>query len=228
MRGEAGDLSRLLIDAYINAPVDPVQWLDGLGKVLPIRRVTTGSGVYYRRVFYDAGDERVIGRFNADNREATRTSAIRVQRGNLANLFSLHYSLNQAFYRNRRVISAYAEEWPIGTGSDTRIIGDERCRLSQLLYGVIERPPIEFPYTWSESTALQCLRHLSARDALPRRSVTYDVRGAEYLRSGDIIAITDTEAHLTNQRAMVESVTIGGQSARLSLSLLDTPSKETG
>ena len=230
--GERANLDAFKIDGFINEQLNLIDWIERqFGRLLPIARTRSSKGIYWRFIDWAATTTDAVARIDADTGLATRRSAIRTTKDQIANEFSIRYGrvLTTNTWAGFRGLAAEAGVAPDDPGIiDARWGGSSLCAASKAQYGRREAKPIETWFVWDFNIAELILRHLSLRDALPRRFVTYEAPSLHRLRRGDIVTVTDAEVGFDDVVAIVDAVVLSsGRLHRVNLEILDRAVRAT-
>lgn len=160
--------------------------------VLPIIEDSSARGVFFR--YADPTVLPVTRSLTYGQELVGRISGLGyTDLGEIRNRFTVEYAYDS--YLGRYLSSLVIDE-----------TNNELCRYSQQLYGVREADPIKVDCTWSDETARRIGMQAATRKALPRRVMRYLVEPSLYwLRAGTVVAWSDSDAGLTNQRAIIRS-----------------------
>lgn len=226
-------LARYQVDSWINDPaLLPWAWIRSvLLPLLPLVERQGQRGRYLELQRWRAHGGEVVRTLSADHGEAQRLSGRLFDSAGLVNELTVQYQrLSTGEWREQRTYSARqgirAHDW----AADDRVLGHPLAALSQSLYGPVLGAPLEVDWTWDEATALQIAHDRLERYALPRSTVTYQVRApldADELgiRAGDVVALTDAEIGWSEVPCVVaEPPLVGPQGVAVSL-LLPPPDR---
>ncbi len=227
------ELNGYLFDAFINTPIVAFEWLQkNILPLLPVIERQGEFGLYYDVERWEARATDVTVRLDADSGAVHRIAPIvKRQQGEIYNEFTIEFAPRLATTRYTQRLILTAQDLVLSelnqTLSDTRVVGDLRCALSQRKFEKVKpAPPIQTSAVWEPATALKILRDRASRDALPKRVTVYQ-GGAEleYVVEGAIALVIDTKrgAHLPGNIARVDNVQVGDGTTVLSVTLLDDP-----
>lgn len=240
VRAEAPFLNQeFQIDTVISGQVDLVDWLSSqMARYFPIRELRSGRGLYYKLINWRATAEDKVARLVVGD-GVRRVNPYRIDERQVANLFSVAYAPEQMADASRvRFLSGDPNRLPgRGTlGLDARVIGSSLLLRSQEIMargtgrrrdGVIEAPTVDFPHTWSDSTAVNMLQWWADERALPLTRTTVEGRDLEYLSPLDVVILHDPDEYITERVALVDGIRIGGNQVRLDLTILPQRERET-
>lgn len=219
------ELAGYLVDTWINARVDLLEWLDAaVLSWLPVVVVEGQRGLYVRVLRYTAraqdalahlvegsGVERVGGLVRVDDSPCNEV-VVRFKRG------------RNSDYGESVVVSAQAgvlsADEP-GT-ADTRILGSALAARSQAYHGRVYSDTIQLDATWDRATAIRVAEDTLERRGLPRRVITYE-GGTELdsLLVGDPVIVTDEAMYLAEAPAVVVEITLSTAAATVTVALVD-------
>ena len=226
-------------DSFINNPINAFDWLrrEVLGLVNLVEREGE-HGLYYAPEIWDATEQDVTVRFDVDKGAWRQTAPLVLRRqGEIYNEFTIEYRpfLPSGRFLSRRILTGdsgvLGDPSDVNVGTDSRVIADLRCALSQRRYrtadnrtGVRPAPPIRASSVRDDVTAVKLLKDRAARDALPKR-VTQVTAGPEWewVEEGTIALIINTESGLPGNICRVDNVTVGDGLTVCDLTLLDDP-----
>jgi len=209
-RGEAsrlGSLSSIKIDGYINAPVSPWEWLSKeILPLLPVSAVSGPGGVYVTVWDFDAtAADAVLVLEEGLNCERV-TPLAQTSTDDVVNHFTFRFAVNASngVYSQHRVLTG--EPTPEEAG-DEYVLRNYWCRRSQSIWGV-RQTDIRTNYLYDTGSAEQVLTWMARFRSFPRRMCGYQLgREHDWLRPGDVVALTDGGLSISGQAAWVESVT---------------------
>lgn len=233
MESEAVLLNRYKVDTYINSPVRIEEWIDELLLPwLPLTKRRSTQGVWYQHWRWDATAVDAVGSIRADSVDVDRVAPLQLRRASIFNEFTIHYRRlreSQSFYRTRVLsaenqFSATGQAVTYGTKADERVTGSSLCRRSQQLYGLRPRTPLQSGWLWDDATVGLLLRQWATAFCFPRLGTAYTgPLTLERYNKGDIVLLTDSELHLTDEPCLVEQRSDGLTDVRLDLTLLRSP-----
>lgn len=229
MIGQDPRLNAYFVDTYINTTVNVWDWLsETVLPLLPVIPVQTSRGLFWRFLDWNASAKDSVFRLDADNGQIERATSVRTMGDPIYNEIAVEYApfATSMRYRKRVVATANAGTTTLSPApeTDTRVIQNLRCRISQQVFGV---KPFTFTSSavWSDATATRIARDLANRFALPHRRIGY-VGGPtlEALEIGSIVLLNDSELSISDAAAIVFEVTVGnGAQVEIDLVLVDNP-----
>jgi len=229
----------MYFDSFINTPVNAYDWLRS--EILSLVNLVEREGdlgLYYGAEIWDANEQDVTVRFDVDLGAWRQTAPLVLRRqGEIYNEFTIEYRpyLTSGRFLSRRILTGTSgvlgDAGDAGVGTDSRVIADLRCALSQRRFrtaldrsGVRPAPPIRAASVRDDATAVRILKDRAARDALPKR-VTQVTAGpeAEWVEEGAIGLLINSAAGLGGNICRVDNVTVGDGLTVCDLTLLDDP-----
>lgn len=228
---------RELLNAYridlavVGARVTVDELLAEVLPLLPVEPRQGADGLWFRprRVVASAAD--VVARLDADVGAVDRASPIRWESGDVVNEVTIEYAGERGSGRMLRRLTVGARGGgspdaldPGLPGTDARVVGSYRARLSQQLFGEVLPLLISAPSVYDPATAARIARDAIEQRALPRRAVGY-TGGPEYLalQEGDVVILNDSAVGLADVYAEVRDAVAGGPTVGIPLLLLDDP-----
>ncbi len=214
------------VDTWINKPIDILSWLESaVLSWLPVIAVEGERGLYFRPLIYtytpeqavahlveSSGVERVGGLIRMDDEPANEVT-VRFRKG-----VDGGYLKQITLTAQSGVLSGDEA----GVSGDARVYASAAAKRSQTYYGRTFSKTITLDHTWDNATAIRVAEQTLARQAMPRRVVTYE-GGSELdaLEPGDPIIVTDAGLYLTEVPALVGEITLSTEAATVTLILLD-------
>jgi len=233
---EVERMDGIKIDTFWNAPTRVEDWLRSeVLPLLPVAPIEGEHGLYYRWLAWTATRLEVKAHLSADAGQIERTSPVRAASFTAANQIAIQYRHDRVSgrYRARSVISADGNviDGDIGQSStvrDTRSIASFACAVSRSRYQTVDGDagvrPLELASSalWDRASAVLVLQWLAARHALPKRAVEYDAAPEwEWLPTGSVVSLTDSELHLSDELAIVTKRTVGDTAVGLQCVMID-------
>lgn len=215
-------LSAYKLDFSVYTQTDVAGLLTELEGILPVRRVRSPRGVYWRAL-----------RWRSDGSGEVATVDVAVDRlsrvGRVTAPDFTPFWIFTALYGPVRGSQYYFQKTLAPeTTDDTRVFASRRCALSKARFpappGVERRMDVTLPRVWDHATALLILRDLAAVHTLPRRRITYE--GGTWLESlgdGTRVFLTDDTLSLDAAPAMVWATVRGPGVTTVTLELVDDP-----
>jgi hypothetical protein len=213
-------LNAYKLDTYINAPTSPWAWLQA--EVLPLLPVSVSTGPeglavvpwLARAVTADQTAEHL-----EEGRNCTRESAVVYTSINdVYNELTIHYAPN--IETGGTALSSTLTGYRYDA-DDPSTKPSYWCKRSQAVFG---RRPLEISagVVYDPATAESILTDLARWHSHPRREILYTVgRDMDWLRPGDVVALTDADLHLSAAVGLVGSVAYGDYSLTLQVVLFE-------
>lgn len=219
-------LNRWAIDTGLSERVDWPAWVASqLATLFPIRRMLTGRGAFYRFFNRLAPPRFARAVLDVDAGDVTPVGPVLSFSEGLANRFLIDYAPAQGSntrFTRRLILAPLPSDGVdlLTTETDARVIGSERCRVSDDHFQELVADPIQAEHLWSNLTARDVLIHRAARDALPREVVSYEGRDLGWLEAGDHVLLSHAERGYSELLCLVLGKRVGDSQWTLDLELL--------
>lgn len=214
----AETLNRFKIDAFVDARVNPWEWLNSnVLPLLPVSLVSGPAGIYPVVWRLDARPDHAELILDADtDASVVRASGIRCDTGGIVNRFALRYAYD--IMKSKYCATARCGPGPLTDDelASTLDIVHPLCARSQSTYRTaVGRPMVaerEFTSTviYDNATALAILAWMPAAYAMARETVSYALPTSVYghrVEVGAVAVVTDSRVALSSRVALVTGVT---------------------
>ncbi len=221
----AGWLNAYQIDAYVNAPISPLEWIGrAVLPYLPVRLRQGRSGLWLQPHRYAAVAADAVRELSADRGDVRRSGRVGV-RDPVYTRFSISYRLGVSGYMAQRALGPLPGVLNVSPyGYDEKEYGRGDLRLSEGRFGQRTADHIECPITWDHATAARVLNDQADRYGWPKRAIQYvGPMELEHIDPGQVIMLTDSELGIASALALVEEVTVSLDEVALDLTVLDGP-----
>jgi hypothetical protein len=207
---------------FINKPVAPLKWLqEHLIPLLPVSIAVGGEGIYPIVWRYDATTEDAVESITAGP-QFERQGAVSYESEEVLNEIRLRFGFAEWKDDFTRSITITGDP----DSADPNQISSTYSRASFSRYGT-QATEIESVIVYDPITAAAIVKWQARAFAFRRRVITYS---ADYrfgwLERGDVVTITDSEIHLSNRVALIQSITWGASSLSIKLLLIDDPPRD--
>lgn len=210
------------LSGYIDEEVSPLSWLnDNVFGLLPVSMMASPEGLapcLWRR---DVTAADALANLTAGP-SCQRSDAVVYEFQELENEVRFDFALAAWSGDFQRTMTA------VGIGrADTRTeLSTEYTRASHNIWGK-HAVSISSDIVYEDATAAEILLWRTRAKALPYRVINYFIsREHAFLKAGDVITITDTELHLTDQVALVRSVIWQENQPLLQIVLVEDPPRD--
>tara|TARA_R100001443_G_scaffold24962_1_gene37631 strand:- start:1902 stop:3500 length:1599 start_codon:yes stop_codon:yes gene_type:complete len=207
---------------FINKPVAPLKWLqEHLIPLLPVSIAVGGDGIYPIVWRFDATPEHAVESITAGP-HFERQGPITYEGDDVKNEIRLRYGFSA--WRDDFTRSITISGNPDSDDPDQ--ISNVFTRASFTRYGT-QATEIESVIVYDPATAAAIVKWQSRAFAFRRRVISYtaDYRFG-WLERGDVVTITDSEMHLQDRCALVQSITWGASSLSIKLLIIDDPPRD--
>jgi len=211
-------LNQYKIDAFIDARVNPWEWLNSnVLPLLPVSLVSGPAGVYPVVWRLDARPDHAEIIIDADaDASVSRASGVRCDTGGIVNRFTLRYAYD--LMKGKYCATARVSPGPLTSDdlASTVDIVHPLCSRSQATYRTaVGRPlvaeqEITSTVIYDNATALAVLAWMPAAYAMARETVTYSVPATTYghrVEVGSVALLTDSRMSFAGRVALVTAVT---------------------
>ena len=224
-------LAGFRLDFTIDAQVTPWEFIQAnILPILPVSIVAGPNGLYPIVWRYDAVAADAVARLDTSSDPTIeRASVVNYDRSGVSNDFSLNYALSVR-------TGNYAGTLRYAADGITGATPSYFCTLSARRYLRPDGSPldsaevIESPVIYEDATAHAVLQWMTRARALARRRVTYIAPESEYgwMERGQVVTLTDADLHMSDQVALLESVTTDGSGVvRFGLLLIEAPIRDS-
>lgn len=246
-------LDRYQLAGYINDPeASPIGWiLDNLAPLLPISSAPTADGLTWILWPLDSGSARSITALEAGP-DLQRAAPVSTEgRDEILNTPTLEYAIRArtGTYRASATMTAQVSSPEDDPAPEMEILGVTLSDPAAVIgWDLVTSPISEVRSSYAEisagrygqraeststdivyegATALQILRDRVRVRALPRTRIRYEAHPRyAHLRAGDVVTLTDSELHFTDQIATISARRWAEGSVTLDLIVIPDPIRD--